>query len=177
MSTQILFEEEQKFDQKWVRIVLLFVIVPFEFLLTYGCYKQLFLGEPFGTSPAFDTGLLIIFISINILFTFLIWLFLSIKLSVKVDTKNLCIRYYPFVNKMIPIEKIKSIELRTYKPIAEYGGWGIRLSFKGGGMGYIVSGNEGVRIQPINRGAFLIGSQRAKELFDSLSKSRRQEFC
>ena len=61
---------------------------------------------------------------------------------------------------------------RTYRPIWEYGGWGIRCSF-GKGKAYNVSGNKGVQLVFKSGKRLLIGSQRADELEEALSKLER----
>jgi hypothetical protein len=55
-------------------------------------------------------------------------------------------------------------ETRTYRPILEYGGWGVRYSFVRKGWAYTVSGNRGVQLQLANGKRILVGSQRAEEL-------------
>jgi hypothetical protein len=50
----------------------------------------------------------------------------------------------------------------AFRPIMEYGGWGIRRGANG--WAYNVSGNRGVRLVFRDGSTFLIGSQRAEEL-------------
>jgi len=72
-------------------------------------------------------------------------------------------------------QEIESLEARTYRPIREYGGWGIR--FGAGGKAYNVSGNRGLQLT--FRGGrtkhVLIGSQRAEELAMAVESARRIE--
>ena len=57
---------------------------------------------------------------------------------------------------------IQNAEAVTYRPIMEYGGWGIR--FGKNGKAYNVSGNKGVLLT-LNEGKpILIGSQKHEEL-------------
>ncbi|MHC4338483.1 MAG: hypothetical protein ACYSTG_11155 [Planctomycetota bacterium] len=59
---------------------------------------------------------------------------------------------------------------RTYKPIREYGGWGIRYSFrKGIGRAYNMSGNKGVQLVFKNGKKLLIGSQKPDELAQAIN--------
>ncbi|NLC57001.1 MAG: hypothetical protein GX774_09210 [Armatimonadetes bacterium] len=61
---------------------------------------------------------------------------------------------------------IRGVEAVTYRPLAEFGGWGIRLSL-GGTRAYTARGNQGVRVRT-TRGEYLIGSQRPEELAAAL---------
>ena len=61
---------------------------------------------------------------------------------------------------------MKQYEVRTYRPIREYGGYGIRYSSKG--KAYNVSGDRGVQIELLNGERLLIGSQRADELWRAI---------
>jgi hypothetical protein len=70
------------------------------------------------------------------------------KLFVRLGSEGLHVRFFPFVKKDIPLEDIARWEARTYRPLLEYGGWGIRCGWKG--MAYNVSGNQGVQLQFTN---------------------------
>src|SRR4030042_5678508 len=61
-------------------------------------------------------------------------LFLFIMLVVEVRRDGLYYRFYPFHLSFhsIPYREIKTVEARTYRPIREYGGWGIRYTRKNG---------------------------------------------
>jgi hypothetical protein len=64
--------------------------------------------------------------------------------------------------KHIPFSEIRKAEAVTYRPIRDYGGWGIRSGPEG--WAYNVRGNRGVRIEYQDGNKFLIGSQKAEEL-------------
>ena len=66
------------------------------------------------------------------------------------------------VRREIPLADITHFEARTYRPIREYGGWGVRRG--AGGMAYNVSGNRGVEFRLADGKSLLIGSQRPEEL-------------
>jgi hypothetical protein len=65
--------------------------------------------------------------------------------------------------------EIKSIQLRKYKPIREYGGWGIRFSFTEG-KAYTIKGDEGIQLVLNSGKKFLIGTQKTKELRNYLEE-------
>ena len=87
------------------------------------------------------------------------------KLEPEVRTDGLYVRYFPFhINfKRFGADDLNKYYARKYRPIWEYGGWGIRGSF-GKGKAYNVSGNKGVQLVFKNGRQLLIGSQRAEEL-------------
>src|SRR6185436_17013590 len=87
-------------------------------------------------------------------------LVLCMRLIVDVTREGITVRFTPFMKRNIAYSEIKHIEARTYRPIAEYGGWGIRMGLRGG-MAYNASGNRGVQLQLLNDKHLLIGSQNA----------------
>jgi hypothetical protein len=93
------------------------------------------------------------------------------KLSVRVDDEALHIRFFPLVKRHIRLEEIARWEARTYRPLLEYGGWGIRCGWKG--MAYNVSGNRGVQLELANGKRLLIGSQRPEELAEAISQAKQ----
>jgi hypothetical protein len=57
--------------------------------------------------------------------------------------------------------------VRTYDPVREFGGWGIRI-WVGGPRAYSVSGNRGVDVILYNGERIMIGSQRPRDLAQAL---------
>jgi len=80
----------------------------------------------------------------------------------EIDTSNIYIKVKPFINKQIPFSQIESWAVRTYKPIAEYGGWGIR--FGRNGTAYNIRGNKGLQLYLTGGRKILIGTQKEAEL-------------
>jgi hypothetical protein len=80
----------------------------------------------------------------------------------------LYICFFPFhlSFKKMPFIQIKKYEARTYSPLGEYGGWGIRYGFEG--KAYNVSGNRGVQLELVNGKRLLIGSQSPEELVKAI---------
>ena len=79
---------------------------------------------------------------------------------------------FHFKSHTINIDEIERIEALKYKPLVDYGGWGIRYGFKG--KAYNVSGNLGVKVYLTNGRNILFGSQKHKELEKALKQIRRQ---
>ena len=65
-------------------------------------------------------------------------------------------------------------EARTYRPLLEYGGWGIRYAPFGKGWAYNVHGSQGVQLELTNGKRILIGSQRAEELARAIGEAKGQ---
>jgi hypothetical protein len=96
---------------------------------------------------------------------------LSLRLTTTVTSDTLIIRYRPFVRRRIALAEIASAEATTYRPLLEYGGWGVRLGFDG--WCYNVRGNEGVRVTLKDGRSIMIGSGRASELARALGAPSR----
>jgi hypothetical protein len=94
-----------------------------------------------------------------------------LTLTVRVDQHHLHVHFFPLVRKSIPLEDIDQWEARTYRPILEYGGWGVRYSWNG--TAYNVSGNRGVQLVLASGKRLLIGSQRAEELAMAITEAKR----
>lgn len=92
-------------------------------------------------------------------------LFFALKLTVEVRSEGLYIHYRPFIRQVIPYESIQRCRARDCRPLAEYGGWGIRRGWrKGAGKAYTVWGNRGVELEFWDDKKLLIGSRDADRL-------------
>jgi hypothetical protein len=93
--------------------------------------------------------------------------FLAAKLTVEVAPDALRVRFHPFKGQSIAYDTIKSCEARQYRPIREYGGWGIRHGSNGKAL--TVKGNMGVQVEFKGGRRLLIGSEKAEELSAAIS--------
>ncbi len=164
---QPLFQEEQRFRQRWVWIIILTVSVasaaPSAWILIAALKPQ---DRSAGTATAALVFPLLLSMLPPLLFY---WM----RLWVRVEPNNLVVRFRPLLFKRISLSDIQSCEARSYRPIAEYGGWGIRCSLCGRGWAYNVSGNQGVQLELKNGKRILIGSQHAGELAEAINKARQ----
>lgn len=93
---------------------------------------------------------------------FLVLMFVSgiffLRLETRIDAGGVYVKFSPlgFTRKHFAWEEIEEIFVRTYSPIAEYGGWGIRGL--GRAKAYNVSGNRGIQIVTRAGKRFLIGT-------------------
>ncbi len=149
------FREEQRFRQWWLWVILVLLAC----LLAYGVYKQLILGQPWGDHPAPNRVLILLCVGYAIL---ILWMWHT-RLLTEVRDDEVEIRFVlVWPRKRIPLQDIASCEARTYRPIWEYGGWGVRWGKSG--RAFNVSGDRGVQLVLTNGKRLLIGSQRAEEL-------------
>ncbi len=163
-TSQSLFEEHQQFRQPWLWGLMLGILVMLLAILVIIIFQgrdeeggaQAMLGISIGI--AIEIGVMI--------------LMYCMKLSVRLDAEGLLIRFFPLLKRTIPLDQITRWHARTYRPILEYGGWGIRCGWKG--MAYNVSGNQGVQLELANGKRVLIGSQRAEELARAIGESKGQ---
>lgn len=89
----------------------------------------------------------------------LAWLFWSLRLDCTVDSAGVNVRLRPFPGRRVRFADIRSLEVRTFSPLMNYGGWGIKHNFRRRETAYIVSGNKGVSLELMNGKRLLIGSQ------------------
>lgn len=168
----IYFSETQWFRKTvWMYFVLLVWI--FSASITfYGLYSQLVLGIPFGTNPS-DNLELMFYSFLGILIpTLLLILFMIARLETFVGENGIYFRFIPFINKFrkidaIQIQNYKPIE---YKPILQYGGWGIRYNMKQKTICYNVRGKLGLHLELKNGKRILFGSQHPYKFKSAIDK-------
>ncbi len=159
-SERALFIEIQRFKQKWIW----FAVIACSGPIWYGFICQIILGKSLGDKPAPDILLWLFFLLFGI---GLPWFMFSLKLIVQVKKDGLHIQFFPLKKFLLNITDIKSYKYREYKPIKEYGGWGIKYSSKHG-KAYNVSGNKGVQLEITNNKKILIGSQDPHKLINAI---------
>jgi hypothetical protein len=162
------YREVQQFRQGWIWAV----VIAIAGLIWVAGVKQLILDRPFGGQPMPDVLLVIFWLIFGI---GLPALFLFCRLVIEVRDDGIYIRFSPFhlSFRRIGFEELKEYEVRTYRPIREYGGWGIRSGSNG--MAYNVSGNRGVQLVLTNGRRLLLGSQRPEELWQAIHEGARRQ--
>jgi hypothetical protein len=160
----ILHHERQRFTQPWLWILIGGVTL----IIWWGGYQQLVLGEPFGNNPAPDALLVVMLILFGIGFPLL---FMRARLDSEVTTTGIRIRFFPFHLRYREwrFDEIDSIEARAYSPLGEFGGWGIRLGFRG--IAYNVTGNLGIQLELLNGRRILIGTQDPDSFMDAVDSA------
>jgi hypothetical protein len=151
------FKETQQFRQAWLYIPIIVALIFFLVLAV----RQVYWDEPMGSNPAPDWMLgLILLLQLGILA-----LFWYARLETEIDERGVTVRFFPFLWKprFFAREDILDIQVRKYKPLQEYGGWGLRYSLRSG-RAYNVSGNNGIQIVLKNGKRVLIGTQDPEEV-------------
>lgn len=99
---------------------------------------------------------------------FLAWL------EVRVDAAGVYYRWYPLQWRLRSLrwEEINRAEIRKYKPLPEYGGWGIKGTRKNRAVN--MTGNTGLQLELQNGRKLLIGIGDAAALRDTLEHLRQK---
>jgi hypothetical protein len=167
MSTLPRFREEQRFHQPWLWLLILGLAA----LQWWGFIQQIVLGQPWGTNPAPDWMMVLLWLLIGIGMPLF---FLYLRLIVVVTDEAIDIQFRPLTRRSIPVTDVTHVEARTYAPLREYGGWGIRGI--GGKRAYNVSGKRGVELTLVDGRKVMIGSQRAGELAEAIGAASSVDF-
>ena len=135
-----IFKEEQRFNQLWLIVLLLVsIMVPIAIIIS----------EYIENPSSFSISELISIIGVMILASGIIFLF---KLNTRIDEKGIHYKFFPlhWSFKTINWSQIDNAYVKTYNPIGEYGGWGLRGGFfwnKSKGKAINVSGDVGIQIK------------------------------
>lgn len=99
-----------------------------------------------------------------------------LHMTTQVTPLSLCVWFgwIPTYRQSIPIASITSIEVVSYRPLADCGGWGIRRG-RDGERVLNARGSRGVRLTLTDGSRLLIGSQRPEELARALDQALHPE--
>ena len=158
------FAEKQKVRQSWVFILVALIVL----LWLWEVIQQIILGIPFGKNASPDWAILVI----GIVPICAILLLFLLKLETMVDEDGVHYRMWPLQSKFrkIGAEEISNWEVRKYRPIGDYGGWGIRIGFSKKGIAFNMSGNQGAIFELKNGKQILIGTRHPKHFQEALEK-------
>jgi hypothetical protein len=171
---RIWFEEKQRFNQWWVWLLTIGVVV-----LSMGTI----LGQAIETyQNGFESEekaqeLIIVLIILFFTNALIIWLLLSIHLDTRIDSRGVHYRFSPFINQWKTISKrdIKEFDVGSYSPLKDYGGWGLRYGMEGKALN--VRGNQGLKLHYGEGKKLLIGTQMPAALEKAMTElmDRREE--
>ncbi|GAA0246765.1 hypothetical protein ACFFQF_05680 [Haladaptatus pallidirubidus] len=172
---ELRFREAQRFRQGWLWALLIFSTIPVGLLVFVVTINE---------ADGFTRDALTTLATVTVALIAPLILFHRAELVTEVREDGLYCKFFPFHLRFrrIPFSEITRFERVSYSPMRDYGGWGIRfglsLSLRGiswdeKGAAYIVSGNEGVRIERKGERPLLVGSQRADELRRAIADARR----
>ncbi|MDN7023414.1 hypothetical protein FGU65_00610 [Methanoculleus sp. FWC-SCC1] len=165
-NNEIRFREVQRFRQP---LLWLFLIALAAFSL-FSIVYQVVLGIPVGNNPAPDSVLFLIWVIFGVGFPLF---FALLSLTVEVRGSGLYYRFLPLhlSFRRIECDEVATIEAKEYRPLLEFGGWGIRYGGRGR-KAYNVSGTRGVEILLKSGKRVLFGSQRPEELARAIGEAR-----
>jgi len=151
-----IFKEEQRFNQVWLIILMLVsTIVPI------GIYVKEYTENPENFSSLELIGVIfLILLASGFIFFF--------KLTTRIDETGIHYKFFPFHwnLKNIKWNEIDKAYVRTYDPLGEYGGWGLKggtLWNKAKGRAINVSGDIGIQLVLKSGKKLLIGTQKENE--------------
>lgn len=97
----------------------------------------------------------------------------NMSLSTRIDEQGIQYRFFPFhlSYRKIRWSDLDKCYVREYSPIAEYGGWGFRISFlRKKGTAFSVKGNLGLQLELKNGKKILLGTEKRTEIEQTISK-------
>lgn len=147
-----IFSEIQRFRQWWLwLIVIVTCIVPI-----IGIYKQIINDVTFGNNPMSNNTLILS----AVISSFIIVLFLLIRLETNITKESIAFRFFPFVKRNYSFNEIETCKVIDYGFV---GGWGIRYTMKYGTV-YNTKGTKGLFIKLKDGKTTVIGTQKPEEL-------------
>ena len=150
----ISFSETQKFKQVWLWLVIIAVIA-----LEVIENGSLF----FHSHKTNEPGLIVVGIFAFVVPLLVALLLAVFRLETKIDETGIYYRFFPYHKKMNKIEwdNVGQIFIRKYRPLMEYGGWGVKWGLSG--RAYNVSGNMGIQIVYKDGKKLLLGTKQPEE--------------
>ena len=161
-----LLREEQRFRDTRLGL-LLFGSAALELTLPVFILREV-LGDPSRELPSW--GIAVIG-GIFVLGLLILWFAIVGGLDTEILAGGIAVQFRPLTKRhFYRWSEIESIEARKYRPIFEYGGWGIRGFRKN--RAYNVSGSEGLQLVFKDGKRLLIGSQQAAALEEVARKAK-----
>ena len=152
----VLHEEHQHFMRPAVALALCVVILVADMALVAYILKSTPAGAG-GRTAAVAAAL----VALSCVGT--IALMMLLRMETQVRTRGVYVRMRPLPWAHITPESIVAHRAVTYRPLRDYGGWGLRRTLRGD-RAYNASGNRGVRLEFADGRHVLVGSQDADRL-------------
>ena len=149
------FHEEQRFG-RWVWVLIAVIAVP------------VLIGALGAASRGVDSVVAILVGPATVV-AVLVLLALA-KLVTDVDQRAIHVSFHLlWPARHIPLDDVQRAHATAYGPLVDYGGWGVRLGWKG--WAFNTGGAEGVLVETKSGKRIMIGSRRAKDLEDAIAKA------
>jgi hypothetical protein len=160
----VLFVERQRFNQPvfWIFLILITGLFAFAF------FQQFILDHPFGKRPMSDRAL----ISSLGLLCFVDLLFFNFKLRTTISDEAIMVKLTPFhiFEKRFEWSQLEEVNVRQYKLIKEYGGWGLRGFATRKSIAQ--NGRWAIELVFPNGQSLLIGTQKPEDAQLAIEKAR-----
>jgi len=166
-NSHVLYREVQRFWRPWMAVFFLPMLI-IAVSIGFGLWQQVVNGIPWGNHPASNSALLLAAVISLFSPALSFWLLFTLRLTTMVDDEGIELHLWPLWHRRLSLMQIRHVFARDYSPILEYGGWGLRLGWRG--WAYNMSGKRGVQLE-LDRGLpVLIGSQHPEELAAAIEK-------
>jgi len=150
--------EDQRFTQPW-----LLVVVGIATVAAWIGLLAALLGSPKDGSTWIVVGVTaIVGLGLPVLFALG-------RLRVEVHSDRVVVRFRPLTTRTILLSDVRSAEAADYRPLRDYGGWGIK-GWSRRKVAYNVSGHRGVLLTLADGCTVLLGSQRADALAAAITR-------
>jgi hypothetical protein len=157
------FSEEQRFRQLWIQLLMWAIL-----LLTWGGALRILTNWLRAGWSSINTSEILSACSLLVGGAILPVIMLLMRLNVSVREDGIHLQFWPLTSRRIGYDQIARCYARSYRPILEYAGWGIKWT-PGWGWAYNVRGHDGVQLELTDGKRILIGSQRSEELAGAIN--------
>lgn len=155
------FNEVQRFDQWWLRLLLVIIlaIAVSPLVMDWDTLKL----------SRFEIASVVL--SILVILGLFLGFWYIFKLETTINEKGITYRFVPFhiKSRFKSWKEIKSATIRKYHPIREYGGWGYRISFTKR-KALTTKGNKGIQLIFNDGNELLLGTQQPEKIMEFFKK-------
>jgi hypothetical protein len=166
----VVYREEQNFD--WRVYAAVAALVGCFWLVLFWFYRH----EPVVAPRADVKAAELAFGAICGLFLPIVFVVGVLRMITEVTPSDVRVWFgwIPTYRRIVPIGSIQRLEVVTYRPIADYWGWGIRQG-RDGVKVLNARGNRGVRLDLLDGTKLIIGSQHPEDLARALERALRPD--
>lgn len=174
---KILFQEKQKFNQKWLLSIMVLANLSAFTPLIMGIYYQFYLEKPWGNQPMSDSGLLIVTILIMLIFLTLDFVVFKIQLETEIKDHQIFYKYFPFIQryKSHQREEIESYYIKENLSFWKFGGYGYKKNIFKKTTKILVSGRSALILKLKNGKTLILGTNNPETLRSAMVKMMTKE--
>jgi|ETNmetMinimDraft_26_1059896.scaffolds.fasta_scaffold25321_2 hypothetical protein len=162
-TSQLYFHEEQRIRQLGFRLAVLAAALP-SWALLFGI-----VFEPIRTDGRALSAILFTWFTVGVVLPAFVTA-LKLTTEVRADGVYYCFSPIHLRFHRIGLEQMARFEALRYRPLLQYGGWGMRIRYRK--RAYSISGDHGVQITLPDGRTVLFGSLKAESFADSITRAR-----